>query len=70
MSMDTYVHEMLIRQQIAESDRLAAMRHLVRAAQRARAPRTRWAALRRLPARRGVLVAAVRLVQRGLEGAR
>jgi hypothetical protein len=43
MWMDAYVHDVLIRQQIADSDRTAAMRHAVRAARMPRAPR-RWPA--------------------------
>ena len=41
--METYVYEVLIRQQIADSNRAAALRHLVRAARARRAP-SRWRA--------------------------
>lgn len=41
MWMDAYVQQTLIRQQIAESNRTATLRHLVRSAQSAR-PRTPW----------------------------
>ena len=41
--METYVYEVLIRQQIADSNRAAALRHLVRAARAPRAP-SRWRA--------------------------
>ena len=44
MYMDAYVQETLIRQQIAESDRAAALRHLVRLAQSSR-PRRPWRAV-------------------------
>jgi hypothetical protein len=44
MWMDAYVQETLIRQQIAQSDRTAALRHAVRLAQSSR-PRRRWPAI-------------------------
>jgi hypothetical protein len=51
MWMDAYVQQILIRQQIAESERVAAMRHLLRSAE---PPRTRspwWATVIQLFAR-------------------
>jgi hypothetical protein len=47
MSMDTYVQQILIRQQIADSDRDAAMRHLLRSAKSPRVRRPGWAAIQR-----------------------
>jgi hypothetical protein len=47
MWMDAYVQQTLIRQQIEESNRTAALRHLVRAAQSARARRPWWPGLQR-----------------------
>ncbi len=44
MWMDAYVHQTLIRQQIAESERTAAVRCAVRLA-RSSAPRTPWRAV-------------------------
>ena len=47
MSMDTYVQQVLIRQQIADSNRDAAMRHLLRSAKSPRARSPWWAAIQR-----------------------
>ena len=51
MWMDTYVQQTLIRQQIAESNRSAAMRHLVRSAKPSRARPPWWNAIVRFVAR-------------------
>jgi hypothetical protein len=48
MWMDAYVQQTLIRQQIDESNRTAALRHLVRAAESARARRPWWPSVQRL----------------------
>jgi hypothetical protein len=48
MWMDTYVQQTLIRQQIAEADRTAALRHLLRSAKPPRPPRPRRAVVQRL----------------------
>jgi hypothetical protein len=45
MWMDAYVQQTLIRQQIAESDRTAALRHLVRCAKASRARTPWWTAI-------------------------
>ena len=45
MWMDAHVHQILIRQQLAEADRYAARQHMIDTAL-ARPPRHRWAALR------------------------
>jgi hypothetical protein len=46
MLMDAYVQQTLSRQQIAESERAAAMRHLLRSATSPRARSPWWAAIR------------------------
>jgi hypothetical protein len=46
MWMDACIHQILIRQQIAQSDRHAALQHMLQSAL-ARPPRHRWAAVRR-----------------------
>jgi hypothetical protein len=48
MWMDAYVQQTLIRQQIADADRTAALHHLVRSARRPRTPGPWWALARRL----------------------
>jgi hypothetical protein len=50
MWMDAYVQEILIRQQIADSNRAAEVRHLLHAARSARPARPRSAIVRRLAA--------------------
>jgi len=47
MWMDSYVQETLIRQQIAESNRIAALMHQVRSARPPRTRRPWWEALQR-----------------------
>lgn len=47
MWMDMYVQQTLIRQQIAESNRTAALRHLVRSARAAGERRSWWATIQR-----------------------
>jgi hypothetical protein len=47
MWMDAYVQQILIGQQIAESNRTAALNHLVRSARSAQAQRPWWAAIQR-----------------------
>jgi hypothetical protein len=47
MWMDACIHQILIRQQIAHSDRHAALQHMVQTAALAGPPRDRWAAVRR-----------------------
>lgn len=51
MWMDAYVQQTLIRQQIAESNRTAALQHLVRSAKPSRARTPWWTAIVRLGAR-------------------
>lgn len=47
MWMDAYVQQTLIRQQIAESTRIAALRHLAHSAKPPRARMPWWAAIQR-----------------------
>ena len=54
MWMDAYVHDTLIRQQIADSDRAAALQHLVRSATTSRRPRSWKAAIRRFVQRAAI----------------
>jgi hypothetical protein len=51
MWMDAYVQQTLIRQQIAESNRTAALRHLVRSAKPSRARTPWWTAIVRFVSR-------------------
>jgi hypothetical protein len=48
MWMDAYVQQTLIREQIAESNRMAARQHLVRSGTSTRARSPWWAAMQRL----------------------
>ena len=52
MWMDVYVQDLLIREQIADAQRQAARRHLLRSAQPPRARRRRWTVIQQLVQRR------------------
>ena len=54
MCMDAYVQETLIRQQIADSNRTAALHHLVRSARSSRARTPWWTAVVRFVSDAGV----------------
>jgi hypothetical protein len=62
MWMDAYVHDTLIRQQIAEFNRNAAIRHLIRSAATSRPARPWRAALQRF-----ARIAAASCVRRVVE---